>query len=257
MSPSADPHPRSPLAALRRRGGVPLTVARGVKRGAVATQRHAEELADPVLRPVIATVARLRGGPTAEEFLDHLRAGRHITCHRWGRLGWTAPRRRAVIPIDDRRHVPRTPARLLRQGRFEVTTDKAFADVLHHCATVQGRTTCGRPWLVPQVREVYMTLHETGHAHSIEVWRDGELVGGELGVAIGGFYSGDSVFFLESNAGKVALAWLTGHLQERGFVLLDTLMVTPMSRQFGAYRVPRAEYRARLREALAADVTFS
>lgn len=107
MSRSTDAPTRSPLAtaaaALRRRGGVPLTVARGVKRGAVATQHHAEELADPVLRPVIATLAHLRGGPTVEEFLEQLRAGRHITAHRFGRLGWTAPRRRAVIPIDEGR----------------------------------------------------------------------------------------------------------------------------------------------------------
>jgi leucyl/phenylalanyl-tRNA---protein transferase len=261
MSRSTDAPTRSPLAtavdALRRRGGVPLTVARGVKRGAVATQHHAEELADPVLRPAIATIARLRGGPTVEEFLDQLRAGRHITAHRWGRLGWTAPRRRAVIPIDEGRHVPKIPARLLRQGRFEITTDRAFADVVHHCATVQERATRGRPWLVPEVRDVYRQLHELGYAHSIEVWRGDELVGGELGVAIGGFYSGDSVFFLESNAGKVALAWLTGHLQERGFVLLDTLMVTRLSKQFGAHHIPRAEYRRRLRSAMEVDATFS
>jgi leucyl/phenylalanyl-tRNA--protein transferase len=110
--------------------------------------------------------------------------------------------------------------------------------------------------LLPEVQDVYRRLHEQGYAHSVEVWREGRLVGGELGVSIGGMYSGDSVFFLESNAGKVALAWLTGHLQERGFVLLDTLMMTPLSKQFGAYYLPRAEYRRRLQEALAVDTTF-
>lgn len=248
--------PPSRTAAARRDGAL-WTVAKSAKRGALGAVGRAEVLVDPVMRPAIAAIRRHRGGPTAEELLEHARAGRHLTAHRWGRLAWWEPRRRAVIPIDDRRYVPKTPARLLRQGRFEITTDRAFADVVHHCATVQGRATKGRPWLVPEVQEVYRHLHELGHAHSIEVWRDGELVGGELGVAIGGFYSGDSVFFLESNAGKVALAWLTGHLQERGFLLLDTLMVTSMSKQFGAHYIPRAEYRTRLREALDADVTFS
>ncbi len=217
---------------------------------------EAEAFLDPVMRPVIAEMQRRRGAPTPDALLEHLQAGRHLTGGRWGRLVWWEPLRRAVIPIDERRHVPKTPARLLRTGRFEVTIDVAFSDVMHHCATVRGRATRGLPWLVPEVQDVYRQLHEQGHAHSVEVWREGRLVGGELGVSIGGMYSGDSVFFLESNAGKVALAWLMGHLQERGFVLLDTLMMTSLSRQFGAYYIPRAEYRRQLREALAVDATF-
>ncbi|GAA2565909.1 hypothetical protein GCM10010210_46630 [Pseudonocardia hydrocarbonoxydans] len=244
-------------AALRRRDGALWDVARGAKRSAVQTMGRAEVLADPVMRPAITAVRRYRGGPTADGLIEHLQAGRHLTARRWGRLVWWEPRRRAVIPIDERRYVPKTPARLLRQGRFDITVDRAFSDVVHHCATVQGRATRGHPWLVPEVQDVYRELHERGYAHSVEVWRDGQLVGGELGVSIGGFYSGDSVFFLESNAGKVALAWLTGHLQERGFLLLDTLMVTSLSKQFGAHHIPRAEYRRRLRVALDADATFT
>lgn len=256
---TADP---SGAAGPGRRTGAPRdgalwAVAKAAKRRAVQALDRTEEFADPVLRPVVATVRHHRGGPTAEVLLEQLRAGRHLTGRRWGRLAWWEPPRRAVIPIDEHRYVPKTPARLLRQGRFDVTIDRAFPDVVHHCATVRGRADRGYPWLVPEVQEVYHRLHELGHAHSVEVWRDGRLVGGELGVSIGGFYSGDSVFFLESNAGKVALAWLTGHLQERGFLLLDTLMVTPLSKQFGAHHISRVEYRGRLREALDADVTFS
>jgi leucyl/phenylalanyl-tRNA--protein transferase len=253
-----DPQVRPRSAGMRRlKDGALWGVAKAAKRTALASVEKAEELADPVMRPAIAAVQHYRGAPTSAAFLEHLQAGRHLTARRWGRLVWWEPRRRAVIPIDDQRYVPKTPARLLRQGRFEITFDRAFSDVVHHCATVRGRATRGHPWLVPDVQKVYLELHEMGHAHSVEVWRDGRLVGGELGVSMGGFYSGDSVFFLESNAGKVALAWLTGHLQERGFLLLDTLMVTPMSKQFGAHYISRADYRGRLRTAVDADVTFS
>lgn len=230
--------------------------AKILKRYALGARDRAEVLVDPIMRPAVAVLQRRRGGLTAEALLEHLRNGRHLTARRWGRLVWWEPRRRAVIPIDERRHVPKIPARLLRQGRFEITVDRAFADVVHHCATVHGRADRGHPWLVPEVQAIYRQLREQGHAHSVEVWRDGTLVGGELGVSIGGLYSGDSVFFLEGNAGKVALGWLTGHLQERGFLLLDTLMVTPLTKQFGAHYIPHREYRHRLRTALDVDAKF-
>lgn len=264
VSPAVRPEPVRlrapswpPSSIVRSVDGLLRPPAKIVKRHVLGARDRAEALVDPVMRPAVAAVQRHRGGLTAEAFVEHLRAGRHLTARRWGRLVWWEPRRRAVIPIDEHRHVPKIPARLLRQGRFEITVDKAFDDVVHHCATVRGRADRGHPWLVPEIQAVYRQLHEQGHAHSVEVWREGNLVGGELGVSMGGFYSGDSVFFLEGNAGKVALGWLTGHLQERGFVLLDTLMVTPLTKQFGAHHIPRLEYRRRLRTALEIDVTFA
>jgi leucyl/phenylalanyl-tRNA---protein transferase len=214
-----------------------------------------EVLLDPVVRPVVTALQRRRGGPTADELLERYRAGEYREAGRWGRQRWKAPAKRAVVPLDPPR-MARSVARLLRSGRFEVTFDTAFADVVSYCATVRGRATSGRAWLCPAMQEAYRELHERGHAHSVEVWRDGRLVGGEFGVAVAGLYSGDSSFFLESGASKVALARLNQHLHERGFLVHDTQVVSALSGQFGAHYVSREEYRRRLRTALVADVTF-
>jgi leucyl/phenylalanyl-tRNA--protein transferase len=229
---------------------------RAARRQWAAALDRVESASDPVVRPAVAALHRRRTDLTPEVLLARARHAQHLTPARWGRLRWVERRKRAIIPIHERQ-TPRTAARLLRSGRYEVTHDKAFADVVHHCATVRGRATNGRPWLLPEVQELYGRLHEMGHAHSVEVWRDGRLVGGEFGVAIGGLYQGDSVFFLESNASKIALAWLTEHLHGRGFVLLDTQVVSPLTAQFGAHYLSRTEYRRQLREALAVNATFA
>ena len=215
----------------------------------------AEAATDPVVRPVVTAVQRRRGGRDAQDLLEHYRAGEYLSVGRWGRFVWCEPKRRVLIPIAERR-VPKNVARLIRAGRFDVTFDRAFPDVLRHCATVRDRSTTGRPWLTEDLQQVYLRLREQGHAHSVEVWHDDRLVGGELGVAVGGLYSGESMFFLEANASKVGLARLTEHLRDRGFLLFDTQVMTAVGQQFGAFPVSGEEYRARLREALAADVTF-
>lgn len=229
--------------------------ARAARRRWTAALDRVESVTDPVVRPAVAAAQRRRTDLTPEALLARTREAKHLAPVRWGRLTWSEPRKRAVIPIRDRR-TPKNAARLLRSGRFEVTYDKAFADVVRHCASVRGRATNGRPWLLPEVQDVYGRLHDLGHAHSVEVWSEGRLVGGEFGVAIGGLYAGESVFFLESNASKIALAWLTAHLEDRGFVLLDTQVVSPLTAQFGAHYLPRGEYRRLLREALTVEADF-
>ena len=158
-------------------------------------------------------------------------------------------------------HSPSEPllrvAQLRRSGKYTVTYDTAFPEVLRLCATVDGRPESARPWLTPEARDAYLQLHEEGFAHSAEAWIDGRLVGGEMGVAINGYYSADSTFHLEPNAAKVAFADLLEHLAARGFLLYDCQELSRATTPFGAYTVPRAEYQSLLRTALDADVRFS
>ena len=99
-------------------------------------------------------------------------------------------------------------------------------------------------------------MHEAGHAHSVECWMAGELVGGVYGVAVGGLFAGESMFHRADDASKVALFHLVGRLRERGFVLFDTQMVTPVTRQLGATEVSRAKYLRRLGAAVAIPAAF-
>ncbi len=203
------------------------------------------------------SAARRRAGYSSPEyFLEQYRAGRFLYVGRWGGTRWIDPAQRAVIPLDDRQTIPKDVARLKRRGDFEIRFDTAFADVLRHCATVQGRATGEDPWLTPDAREAYLHLHDLGFAHSTEAWRDGRLVGGEFGMSINGMYSTESLFYLESNASKVAFAHLLERLRSRGFLLHDTQVVSNLTRPFGAYLIPRSQYHDLLTNALAADVAF-
>ena len=104
-------------------------------------------------------------------------------------------------------------------------------------------------WITPEFVEAYTRLHKLGHAHSVECWQNRKLVGGIYGVAIGGFFAGESMFHRADNASKVALHRLVQHLREHGFVLFDIQMVTPATRQLGAVEIPREEYLKRLARA--------
>jgi leucyl/phenylalanyl-tRNA--protein transferase len=104
--------------------------------------------------------------------------------------------------------------------------------------------------------QAYTRLHEQGHAHSVECWQRGELVGGIYGVSIGGFFAGESMFHRVSNASKVALCHLEDHLRERGFALFDIQMVTPATRRLGAVEIPRSEYLQRLKYAVELSRAF-
>jgi leucyl/phenylalanyl-tRNA---protein transferase len=162
---------------------------------------------------------------------------------------WHHPDPRAVIPLDAF-HIPRRLARTLRQGRFEVTFDRAFAEVMRGCAA-------GRPvWIGAEFHRVYGELHRQGHAHSVEVWQEGRLVGGLYGVHIGGGFFAESKFHRVTDASKVALASLLGRLKERGFLLLEVQYVTDHLAQFGTIEISDQEYQRRLRRAVAARCDF-
>ncbi|HEX7966942.1 MAG TPA: leucyl/phenylalanyl-tRNA--protein transferase [Stellaceae bacterium] len=161
---------------------------------------------------------------------------------------WVDPEHRGILPLDAF-HLPRRLARTIRRDIFEVRCDSAFEAVVRGCA----ESTADRPktWINDEIVRLYGALHRLGFAHSIETWRDGELVGGLYGVALGGAFFGESMYSRITDASKVALAHLVARLKLGGFRLLDTQFVTEHLQQFGATEVSRAQYHRRLTAALA------
>jgi leucyl/phenylalanyl-tRNA--protein transferase len=170
-----------------------------------------------------------------------------------GELAWWSPDPRAVIEFD-RFHVSRRLARTCRSGRFTVTCDRDFAGVIAGCATAGRRR--GRTWLTPPMQAAYQDLHRLGHAHSVEVWHEGGLAGGTYGVAIGGAFAAESMFYRVRDASKVALVHLVRHLTLRGYQLLDIQQWTEHTGSLGATVIPRRLYLKRLAHALELPVTF-
>lgn len=155
-------------------------------------------------------------------------------------IQWYAPDPRGVIPLDTF-HMPHNLARHVRRGTFEVSADVAFEEVLAACADRE------ETWITAPIKNVYIELHDRGFAHSVECWADGELVGGLYGVAMGGAFFGESMFFRRSNASKVALAHLVRQMRAGGYTLLDTQYTTSHLERFGAHEVPRPRYLSALR----------
>lgn len=163
------------------------------------------------------------------------------------------PERRGVIPLE-RFHVPTRLARTVRRGPFEVRVDTAFARVVETCAAAAP----DRPetWINRPIERLYVRLHDLGFAHSVECWRDEELVGGLYGVALKGAFFGESMFSRARDASKVALVHLAARLRIGGFRLLDTQFMTEHLAQFGTEEISRREYHRRLARALAAEADF-
>lgn len=168
-------------------------------------------------------------------------------------LAWWSPDPRATIEFREF-HVSRSLRRTLASGRFRITRDQAFARVLVGCATAQNRRR--GTWLNADMRAAYTRLHELGFAHSVEAWREGHLVGGTYGVAIGAAFAAESMFYLERDASKVALAALVAHLESRDFELLDIQQLTPHTLRLGAGEIPRSRFLARLARAIERSVSF-
>ena len=125
---------------------------------------------------------------------------------------------------------------------------------MHGCAEpARGR---GETWISPEFLQAYHRLHIAGHAHSLECWTDNQLAGGIYGVAIGGFFAGESMFHRVSDASKVALYHLVCHLRARGFELFDIQMLTPVTKALGGRNIPRTDYLARLKKAISAPGRF-
>lgn len=169
------------------------------------------------------------------------------------KLYWLDPRLRAVLPLDAF-HLPRRLARTVRSGHFEVSADRAFLDVVRACA--EPRPGHPESWINEPIVRLYGELHRRGHAHSVEAWRDGRLVGGLYGVSVGAAFFGESMFSRERDASKVALVHLVARLIKGGFRLLDCQFMTEHLRGFGAVEIPRDEFRERLADAVGRDATF-
>jgi len=167
-------------------------------------------------------------------------------------ITWWSPDPRGVIEVGSV-HVSRSLARTLRRAPFEVTFDRDFPAVIRACATVPRGGVAGgsaSTWISPRLVDAYVALACAGHAHSVECWQGGRLVGGVYGVCVGGFFAGESMFHRVDDASKVALVHLDRHLAGRGFTLMDCQMVTPVTRAMGAREISRPEYLARLASAV-------
>ncbi len=156
-----------------------------------------------------------------------------------GEIAWFSPDPRAIIPLDTF-HLPHGLRRTLKKARFEIRVDAGFEAVMRACARREDT------WINEEIVASYVNLHRLGHAHSIEAWLDGRLVGGLYGVALGGVFCGESMFHEVTDASKVALHALVERLRARDFALLDTQWLTPHLETFGAVEIPRAEYQRRL-----------
>ncbi len=164
-------------------------------------------------------------------------------------IDWYSPDPRGIIPLDEF-HMPHNLARHVRRGTFAVRCDTAFEAVIEGCADRE------ETWITEPIKTVFTELHTRGQAHSVECWSGDTLAGGLYGVALGGAFFGESMFFRESYASKVALAHLVRQLRAGGYVLLDTQYTTSHLERFGAQEVTRMNYLHMLRDALSRSPTW-
>jgi leucyl/phenylalanyl-tRNA--protein transferase len=211
-------------------------------------------LAFPVLVPEYADgngLIAVGGDLRPERLLHAYRSGVFPWYDEQDPICWWSPDPRAILELDGL-HISRRLERTVRSSRFTLTMDHDFAGVIRGCAS-------GRPegtWITPDMIRAYETLHALGYAHSIEAWQEGELAGGIYGVAIGGFFAGESMFSRLRDASKVALVHLVERLRQQGFQLFDIQFRTEHTIRRGAVEIPRRDYLARLRQALSVPTSF-
>jgi leucyl/phenylalanyl-tRNA--protein transferase len=165
---------------------------------------------------------------------------------------WWSPDPRAVIPLDGL-HVPKRLARTIRSRKFRVTVNRCFREVMRACGDTRPEGT----WITDEMLDGYTAANEAGLAHSLEVWCGDHLAGGIYGIAVGGLFAGESMFYRVTDASKVALVSLVERLRDRGFVLFDVQMKTNHTATMGAVEISRGEYLKRLHEAVKRpDATF-
>lgn len=160
-------------------------------------------------------------------------------------LLWWSPDPRTILP-PSALHVSRSMQKFLRKTSFQVTFDQDFAAVIQHCAEPRGYTDA--TWITPQMQQAYLELYQRGLAHSVEVWDQGELIGGLYGVALGKVFFGESMFSRRSNASKTGFIKLVQQLESWGFELIDCQMPTDHLESFGASEIPRQEFIVALQE---------
>lgn len=168
-------------------------------------------------------------------------------------LYWIDPERRGVLPLDGF-HLSKRLRRTVHAAHFDIRIDTSFREVMLGCAeTGSGRQGT---WINDRILDLYGELFARGHAHSVESWQGGRLVGGLYGVSLGAVFFGESMFSRETDASKVALVHLVARLIAGGYKLLDTQFVTEHLKQFGTVEISRDEYRARLHVATLEKADF-
>ncbi|HYE62477.1 MAG TPA: leucyl/phenylalanyl-tRNA--protein transferase [Phycisphaerales bacterium] len=173
-----------------------------------------------------------------------------------GVVHWVQPAQRGVIPLDERFRVSRSLRGVVRSGRFRITSNAAFREVIRACAAPTSSRV--DTWINDDIAELFHLLHRSGHAHSIEAWVEGErgpeLVGGLYGLVVGSAFCGESMFCRPdrggSNASKVCLVHLVEHLRRQGFTMLDCQLLNPHLEQFGCYEMPQEAFAERMEEAV-------
>lgn len=164
-------------------------------------------------------------------------------------LHWIDPRRRGILPLDGF-HISRSLRKEILRGGYEIRADSDFAAVVAGCA--DRETT----WINQEIFSLYLALHRSGHAHSLEMWQDGKLVGGTYGVVLGQAFFAESMFSRRRSASKIVLAWLMHRLRAGGFVLCDTQFLTPHLASLGGIEIARAAYHSKLNMALQGHASF-
>ncbi len=169
------------------------------------------------------------------------------------RLHWIDPAERGILPFENF-HIPHSLKKTIRRGQLTVTCDTAFQEIIEGCAAPAS----DRPetWINTEIVHLFVELHRLGLAHSVETWKDGELIGGLYGLSLGGAFFGESMFSRAPDASKVALVHLVARMMIGGYSLLDTQFVTRHLSRFGAVEVPRWKYLRLLSDALQRRATF-
>lgn len=162
---------------------------------------------------------------------------------------WVDPRHRGVLPLDGF-HASRSLRRRIRQAPFSIRVNTDFRGV------VAGCSARSETWINDEIFALYTALHQSGWAHSVEIWDQDELIGGVYGVAMGGAFFGESMYSARKDASKIALAYLVARLIAGGFSLFDTQFLTPHLSSLGGIEISRDAYRQRLRQALDQEADF-
>jgi leucyl/phenylalanyl-tRNA--protein transferase len=158
-----------------------------------------------------------------------------------------------VVPLDAFKP-SRSLRRIIDEKRFTISINAAFEQVIRACSL--PRSAEKETWLSEEIIEAFLKLHRLGVAHSVESWQNGELAGGLYGIAMGGAFFGESMFFIRPNASKAAFAWLVAHLKRKGYLLLDAQIMNPHLERLGAIEIPHDDYMLQLETALTKKIPF-
>ncbi|TLU66275.1 leucyl/phenylalanyl-tRNA--protein transferase [Thalassotalea litorea] len=165
---------------------------------------------------------------------------------------WWSPDPRAILPLKELR-INRSLRKFLKKSPYQVTLNQAFDEVIEYCSDAPFRNE--ETWIVPSMMWAYQQLHRQGIAHSVEVWHDSQLVGGLYGIAIGGFFSGESMFYTAENASKVALIALQRHLMKQNIGFIDCQIQNPFLQSMGSREILREDFSKLLKHAIQCDIS--